>query len=115
MTGFFPYLSFHPPFFRLATPVFSTVRRLYMSRITFNNFSDFAKLLNCFPRLEMLLFQEVQWLTLGVVPGCMTRRAGGTFLQNLNQLIVRTPPCPYPPRASSYVSYISFMLSTPVV
>ena len=85
----FPHLSLHPRFSSLVTPVFSTVRGFSMCDMTFKNFSDFGKFLNCFPRLEELFCQDVQWLTLGVVPGCMSRKTGRTFLPNLRQLHVR--------------------------
>ena len=94
-TVLFPYLPLHPRFPNPFTPVFSTVRVLHMSHMTFKNFSDFGKFLNCFSRLEELDCQKVRWLTLGVVPGCMSRKNSPTFLQNLHHLEVRAhrPVC----------------------
>ena len=84
-----PYLPLHPRWPSLVTPVLSTVRYLHMWFTKFKNFSDFGKFLNCFQGLEVLNCDHVGWHTLGVIPGCITRKTRRTFLQNLRELRVR--------------------------
>ena len=88
----FPYVSIHPRLPGIFTPVFSTVKYLYMSHVPFKNFADFCNFLNCFTHLEVLYCgsQTVRWPTIGVTPGCMTRKTKPTFLQSLRDLSVRT-------------------------
>ena len=87
-----PHVPLHPRFSSIFTPVFSTVKFLHISHVTFRNFSDFGNFLNCFKQLEILYCdcETTQCSTFGVVPGCMTRKTGHCFLQNLADLSVGT-------------------------
>ena len=62
----FPFVSIHPCLPGIFTPVFSTVKYLYMSHVPFKNFSDFCNFLNCFTHLEVLYCgsQTVRWPTI---------------------------------------------------
>ena len=101
-----PYVPLHPRFPSLVTPVFSTVGALRIEGISFKNFPDFGNLLNCFPCLGWLFCSYVQWITLGVVPGCMTRTTKGTFLQNLYHLQVRTHSIVSTSHSQAYMPHI---------
>ena len=68
---------------------FASTAILHVREVTFANFADFARLLDCFDALEELECKSVTWNVLGVIPGCMTRKKK-PFLPKLRKLDVRS-------------------------
>ena len=79
-----PYLPLRPRTTSLLAKTFSSVTDLQVMDMDFSNFSAFGIFLDCFPKLEGLTCNGVRWSTLGVLPGCMTRSSGRTFLGHLS-------------------------------
>ena len=85
-----PHLALHPRDLRFYSACWS-VTVLELDDIHFGSFADFARLLSCYPALEVLKCVYVDWKVLGVIPGFM-RRERSRFLSHLRTFQVSVHP-----------------------
>ncbi|PIL32879.1 hypothetical protein GSI_04997 [Ganoderma sinense ZZ0214-1] len=75
--------------------MFLSVKHLHLEDVSFRYFSDFAQIINSLRSLQSLVCYNVRWITLGVLPACMTQREGRAAAQtslapNLEELLIKS-------------------------